>query len=74
MGVFNDVQGQLERILGSPVILFCPFYLGVSLLTPNTREKGTLIIKGLLGNLGSKWPNGDTTTTDRLQSTLCLSS
>ena len=37
--------------LGSPVVPFCPFCLGVSLLKPNIRKKGTLIIKGLLGNL-----------------------
>ncbi|CAE7793603.1 unnamed protein product [Symbiodinium sp. KB8] len=37
--------------LGFPVVPFCPFYLGVSLLKPNIRKKGTLIIKGLLGNL-----------------------
>ena len=37
--------------LGSPVVPFCPFYLGVSFLEPNIRKKGTLIIKGLLGNL-----------------------
>ena len=27
------------------------FYLGVSVLKPNIRKKGTLIIKGLLGSL-----------------------
>ena len=37
--------------LGTPVVPFCPFYLGVSLLKLNSRKKGTLIIKGLLGNL-----------------------
>ena len=39
--------------LGSGVVPFCPFYFGVHLLKPNTRKKGTLIIKGLLRNLGS---------------------
>ena len=28
-----------------------PFYLGVSLLKPNIRKKGTLMFKGLPGNL-----------------------
>ena len=37
--------------LGSPVVPFCPFHMGVSLLKPNTRKKGTLSIKGLLRNL-----------------------
>ena len=37
--------------LGNPVVPFYPFYLGVSLLKLNSRKKGTLIIKGLLGNL-----------------------
>ena len=39
-------------LLGSPVVSFCPFYLGVSLLKPNSRKKGTLIIKRLLRNQG----------------------
>ena len=37
--------------LGSPVVSFCPFYFGVSLLEPSIRKKGTLI-KEFLGNLG----------------------
>ena len=37
--------------LGSPVVPFSPFCYGVSLLKPNSSKKGTLIIKGLLGNL-----------------------
>ena len=37
--------------LGTPVVPFCPFYFGVSLLKQKSRKKGTLIIKGLLGNL-----------------------
>ena len=32
---------------------FCPFYFGVSGLKLNSRKKGTLIINGLLGNLGT---------------------
>ena len=37
--------------LGTPVVPFYPFYFGVSLLKQNSRKKGTLITKGLLGNL-----------------------
>ena len=37
--------------LGSPVVPFYPFSFWVPLLIPNSRKKGTLIIKGLLGNL-----------------------
>ena len=43
----------LQQKLGSPVVPFGPFYLGFSLLKPNIRKKGTLMIKGSLGNLGS---------------------
>ena len=44
--------------LGSSVVPFCPFHLGVSLLKPNIMKNGTLMIKGLLGNLdkGSLFP------------------
>ena len=34
------------------MVPFSPFYFGFSLLKPNIKEKGTLIIKVLLGNLG----------------------
>ena len=37
--------------LGSPVVPFYPISFWVRLLKPNSRKKGTLIIKGLLGNL-----------------------
>ena len=37
--------------LGTPVVPFYPFCLGVSLLKLKSRKKGTLIIRGLLGNL-----------------------
>ena len=37
--------------LGSPVVPFYPFPFWVPLLKPNSGKKGTLIIKGLLGNL-----------------------
>ena len=36
--------------LGPGVVPFCPFYFRAPLLKPNSREKGTLIIKGLLRN------------------------
>ena len=35
----------------SPVLPFYPFSFWVPLLKPNSRKKGTLIIKGLLRNL-----------------------
>ena len=41
--------------LGTTVVPFCPFYLGVSLLKLNIGKKGTLIINGLLGNLVRKF-------------------
>ena len=37
--------------LGAPVVPFYPFSFGVPLLKPNSKKKGALIIKGLLGNL-----------------------
>ena len=33
------------------MVPFFPFYFGVSLFKLNTRKKGTLILKGLLGKL-----------------------
>ena len=48
LGVF---VGKLFAHIGSPVVSFFPFYLGVSLLKLNSRKKGTLIFKGLPGNL-----------------------
>ena len=36
---------------GAPVVPFYPFSFWVPLLKPNSRKKGTLTIKGLLGNL-----------------------
>ena len=39
--------------LGTPVVPFSPFYLGVSLLKLNSRKQGTLMIMRLLGNLAS---------------------
>ena len=39
------------RKRGAPVVPFCRFYFGVSLLKLNGRNMGTLIINGLPGNL-----------------------
>ena len=36
---------------GFPSSTLLPFFGGFPLLKPNSRKKGTLIIKGLLGNL-----------------------
>ena len=49
--------GRVSRVLDAVflsiwVVPFCTFYLGVSLSKLNSRKKGTLIIKGLLANLG----------------------
>ena len=46
---YMDHSGIL--LLGSPVVPFYPFSFWVPVLKPNSRKKGTLIIKGLLGNL-----------------------
>ena len=51
---FQDLgsEGPLMRLLTRfPSSTLLPFFLGVPLLKPNSRKKGTLIIKGLLGNL-----------------------
>ena len=50
-GALWDGQSSTQDGLGAPVVPFCPFSFWVPLLKPNSREKGTLIIKGLLGNL-----------------------
>ena len=49
----------MERLFLIPVPRYpssalLPFLFGVSLLKLNSRKKGTLIINGLLGNLGTK--------------------
>ena len=41
---FKHVQEGCRHKLGTPVVPFYPFYLGVSLLKQNSRKKGTLII------------------------------
>ena len=61
LGVFFTSGEELQLMSGQPVAMqlgtsvvpFCPFYLGVSLLKLNSRKKGTLVIKGLLGNPGN---------------------
>ena len=45
------LKNVLHPSLGSPVVPFCPFWFGASLLESNSRKKGTLTIKGLLENL-----------------------
>ena len=52
LGLQGLGQGLVSKELGTPVVPFSPFYFGVSLLRPNSREKGTLVIRGVLGNLG----------------------
>ena len=54
LSLFRPLHEGLKR-LGSPVVPFYPFSFWVPLLKPNSRKKGTLIIKGLLGNLGGLW-------------------
>ena len=44
---------------GAPVVPFYPFSFWVPLLKPNSTKKGTLIIKGLLGNLAFVDPTGN---------------
>ena len=43
--------GTPAPLLGTPVVPFYPFCLGVSLLKQNSRKKGTFITWGLPGNL-----------------------
>ena len=54
-GGAEHIKGYISNsrllLLGSPVVPFYPFSFWVPLLKPNSRNKGTLIIKGLLGNL-----------------------
>ena len=47
----DSLQYPPGDFLGAPVVPFYPFSFWVPLLKPNSRKKGTLIIKGLLGNL-----------------------
>ena len=42
------------RATGFPSSTLLHFLFGVSLLKPKSRKKGTLTIKGLLGNLGKE--------------------
>ena len=50
----EDSGSEAILRLGAPVVPFYPFSFGVPLLKPNSKKKGTLIIKGLLGNLGEQ--------------------
>ena len=52
--IFDEVL--TEKKLGTPVVPFYPFDFGLSLLKQNSRKKGPLRIKGLLGNLGKLKP------------------
>ena len=45
--------GSVKR-LGAPVVPFYPFSFWVPSLKPNSRKKGTLILKGPLGNLDKR--------------------
>ena len=45
------VEPCRSLLLGTPVVPFYPFHFGVSLCKQNSRKKGTVIFKGLLGNL-----------------------
>ena len=47
----QDNPGQGQSLYHIPVVSFCPFSFRVPVLKPNGRKKGTLIIKGLLGDL-----------------------
>ena len=56
------LTGRSPLVSQDPLTTRCPsstllpfFSLGVSLLKPNMRNKGTLITKGLLGNLGKEY-------------------
>ena len=53
--VFMGLVWGHHYSLGAPVVPFYPFSFWVPLLKPNSRKKGTLIIKGLLGNLVLGW-------------------
>ena len=57
--VWRKALGKSE-FLGSPVVPFYPFSFWVPLLKPNSRKKGALIVKGLLGNLDSNGANPTT--------------
>ena len=48
----SGVSSGDGQFLGSPVVPFYPFSFWVPLLSPKSRKKGALIIKGLMGNLG----------------------
>ena len=65
-GITDETLREILEVhspfLRSPVVPFCPFSFWVRLLKPNIRKKGTLMIKGLLGNLGSYASSSCTTS------------
>ena len=48
---WGDLRSTDAPKLGSLVVPFCPFPFWVPLSKPDSGKKGTLTIKGLLGNL-----------------------
>ena len=48
----QEYDADPEDVSRYPSSTLLPFYFGVSSLKLNSRKKGTLIIHGLLGNLG----------------------
>ena len=46
-----DLTMRYFGLPGLPVVPCCPFPFGVSPVEPESREKGTLNLKGLLGSL-----------------------
>ena len=56
LGIYAGIRSPVQKT-GFPGSTLLPFvYGGVSSLKPNIRRKGTLIIKGLLGNLVLRSP------------------
>ena len=49
--VYRCLQAQVSCFPRFPSSTLLPFFLEVPSLKPNSRKKGTLIMKGLLGNL-----------------------
>ena len=66
-----DWKLDLYRCLGAPVVPFYPFSVWVPLLYPNSRKKGTLSIKGLLGNLDAARPSPRTTASKATSGSAC---
>ena len=51
MCIYGPLEVRKCKKTRFPSSTLLPFFLEVPLLKPNSRKKGTLIIKGLLGNL-----------------------